>query len=74
MAEEVGGLHVLGLVDIVQLKLASGRRRDTADVLELIQANALPRAFGDELHVSVREPFVKLWDALQAERGLGPPS
>jgi hypothetical protein len=73
-----GGARVLGLVDLIQLKLASGmsaphRRRDLADVGALIRANDLPAEFAVELDVSVRETFMTLWEEQRAARrkGLG---
>lgn len=59
-----------------QLKLASAasapsRVKDAADVLELINANALPYEFVVELDISVRPLYVELWDKAQAGRRAG---
>ncbi len=73
---EVGGVRVLGLVELISIKLASSataphRRKDAADVSALIEAQHLPREFVLELHVSVRPLFVQLWDEVQQKRASG---
>ena len=40
-------------------------------VAALIEAQALPREFAVELHVSVRPLFVKLWEDVQGKRAAG---
>jgi len=66
---QIGGLHVVDLVELLELKLASGissadGTADLEDVRGLIRANKLPREFVEELNCSVREKFVQLWDAM----------
>ncbi len=73
VAVERGGAMFLRLPTLVELKLASGitlpqRLQDLADVIALIRANALPLAFGDQLHPYVREKWAQLWrDAQQVD-------
>ena len=43
------------------------RLKDFADVLELVRAAHLPRRVADDLDASVREKFLELWEAAQAE-------
>lgn len=67
------GFHVLGLKDLVELKLASGmtnpdRLKDLADVQELIRHAAIPRELADELDPMVRDKFIEIWSATR--RGL----
>jgi hypothetical protein len=62
---EVGGIRILELPRLVELKLASGmsapdRLRDLADVQELIRAEKLDESFALQLDPSVRGKFVKL--------------
>lgn len=76
--EDAGGVAVLPLVPLIEMKLASGasaphRRKDLADVQALITANALPRAFADELHAYVKADFVRLWDEVEDARKRGLP-
>jgi hypothetical protein len=62
------GIRFLGLLKLVELKLASGaapgRRRDWADVQELIRTLNLPADFADRLDPSVRHSFQQLWTEL----------
>ena len=72
----MGGLRFVDLVTLIELKLASAlsaahRLKDAADVQALIAANALPREFVAELHVSVRPEFVRLWSLVDEQRRLG---
>jgi len=74
-----GGVAVLPLVPLVEIKLASGasaphRRKDFADVQALITANALPLAFADELHGSVKADFARLWLEVDDARKRGLPA
>lgn len=55
---------------LLELELASGmsaphRRKDLADVLELVRATGCPRSMGDDLDPSVQGKFFELWDAAQ---------
>lgn len=72
----IGGLRFVELATLIELKLASAltaphRLKDAADVQALIAANALPREFAAELHVSVRPEFVRLWMLVEEQRRLG---
>jgi len=65
-----GGLALISLAKLVELKLASGmtsvhRAKDIGDVVELIKYTRPARALGDELDPSVRGKYFELWDALQ---------
>jgi hypothetical protein len=67
---EMGGIRVLPLERLVELKLASGltaphRRRDLADVQDLIRALRLPAAFAARLDTSVQPLFRELWQEAQ---------
>jgi hypothetical protein len=68
-AVELEGLRFLGLVKLVELKLASGtspgRRKDLGDVQELIRRLKLTAAFAEQLHPSVRDTYHELWTELQ---------
>ncbi|MGH7855943.1 MAG: hypothetical protein ACREQY_01345 [Candidatus Binatia bacterium] len=62
---EIGGIRVIELPRLVELKLASGmtapdRLRDLADVQELIRAEHLDDSFASQLDESVREKFLEL--------------
>jgi hypothetical protein len=65
-----GGLALIPLAKLVELKLASGmtsihRMKDISDVVELIKHTKAPRELGDELDPSVSGRYFELWDALQ---------
>jgi hypothetical protein len=65
-----GGLALIPLANLVELKLASGmsapsRLRDLSDVQELIKHARLPRGLVDSLDASVRDRYLELWDAAQ---------
>lgn len=68
---ELDGVKVLRLETLVELKLASGtspgRRKDLADVQELIRMLGLPAEFADKLDASVRATFLELKSELAAE-------
>ena len=71
IAVRVGGIALLPLEKLVELKLASGlsaphRLRDLADVLELVRAARLPATLADQLDASVRGKYRELWEAAQA--------
>src|SRR3954468_11266350 len=66
-----GGIALLALEKLVELKLASGlsaphRLKDLADVLELIRAASLPEEFAGRLDPSVRAKYLELWSAARA--------
>lgn len=68
---EIGGIRVITLERLVELKLASGmtaahRLRDLADVQDLIRLLGLPAEFAERLDGSVRPLYQKLWLQAQA--------
>jgi hypothetical protein len=68
IAVRTGGIALLPLDKLIELKLASGisaphRLKDLADVLELIRAGALPRELASRLDPSVRAKYLELWTA-----------
>lgn len=69
---ERGGMHVIPMEKLIELKLASGmsashRLRDLADVQDLITTLELPTEFAETLDASVRETFLKLWNSAQED-------
>ena len=67
---ERDGFPVIPVPKLIELKLASGldvahRLRDLADVQDLIRALKLPRELGDQLDPSVRDGYIRMWDAAQ---------
>jgi len=68
---ERGGMRVIPIETLIELKLASGmsaphRLRDLADVQDLIMTLRLPVEFAETLDASVRETFRHLWHSAQA--------
>jgi len=75
---EVDDITVIPLPKLVDLKLASAetaphRQKDSSDVQELIKNLDLPREFVEELDVSVRKPFMILWQQVQDAKQEGKP-
>lgn len=71
-SEEVEGLRVLRLPQLVELKLASGmsapqRLRDLADVQDLIATLNLPLDWAEQLDPSVRDQYRRLWHAVHGD-------
>jgi hypothetical protein len=72
VAVDRDGVRVIALPKLIELKLASGlsaehrRLRDLADVQDLIIALSLPRDLSKELDPSVRDEYVRMWDAAQS--------
>lgn len=69
---ERGGMRVIAMEKLIELKLASGmsaphRLRDLADVQDLIATLKLPIEFAETLDASVRETFRQLWHSAQAD-------
>jgi hypothetical protein len=69
---ERGGMRVIPMETLIELKLASGisapnRLRDLADVQDLITTLKLPMEFAEILDASVRETFLKLWNNAQED-------
>ena len=77
MAVEKGGLRVVPLETLLELKIASGlsaehrRLVDLADVQRTIEALKLPMELGESLHPGVRAEYGRLW-ALAQRAGEGP--
>jgi hypothetical protein len=72
VAVNISGIQVLGLAQLMELKLASGmtnpgRLKDLADVQQLIKMLKLPADFAGQVHPYVREKFRELWDGVQAD-------
>lgn len=70
VAVREGGLALLPLARLVELKLASGisspqRMRDIVDVFELIRHAQLGRELSDELDPYVRDKYLELWNTAQ---------
>lgn len=70
---EVGGVRCLRLPTWIELEIASGtsapdRHKDLVDVEQLIAILPLPRVFREELDVSVREEFDRMWTAMNPPR------
>jgi hypothetical protein len=68
-SEEIDGIKTITLEKLIELKLASGmtgagRRKDLADVQELIRARSLGRDLADRLDASVRAMYLELHDEL----------
>jgi len=68
---EIDGIRTVTLEKLIELKLASGvtglgRRRDLADVQELIRVRALESSLADRLDLSVRPLYLELHSELEA--------
>ena len=69
VAVEIDGVKYVGLVPLIELKLASGishagRVKDLGDVQELIRILKLPREFAAKLNSYVKAKFEELHDGL----------
>lgn len=69
---ERGGMRVVPIDKLIELKLASGmsaphRLRDLADVQDLITNLNLPVEFAESLDSSVRETYRQLWKDAQGD-------
>jgi hypothetical protein len=68
VSEVRDGLRVVSLPTLVELKLASGqspaRLKDLGDAQELIKTFQLPAEFADRIHPSLRESYLRLWQAV----------
>jgi hypothetical protein len=77
IAVDRGGIRVVPLETLLELKIASGlsaehrRLVDLADVQRTIEALKLPKELGEKLHPSVRAEYERLW-ALAQRAGEGP--
>lgn len=70
---EIDGIKTIPLEKLVELKLASGmtglgRRRDLADVQELIRVRSLDASLAERLDLSVRAVYLELHDELVQAR------
>jgi len=70
---EIDGIKTINLEKLVELKLASGmtgagRRRDLADVQELIRVRGLAAEFVESLDSSVRAMYLELHQELEEAR------
>jgi len=66
VAHRVGGIAVLPVERLVELKLASGlsnpdRMKDLADIQELIRHAGLPAALAEAIDPSVRAEYSRIW-------------
>ena len=71
-AVEIDGIKTISLSKLVELKLASGmtgkgRRKDLADVQELIRVRELDASFAEQLDSSVRAMYLELYHELAPE-------
>jgi hypothetical protein len=62
----IDGMRFLGLVKLIELKLASGmtnvrRMKDIVDVTEMIDKLRLSDGFADQLNPFVRDKYLELW-------------
>ena len=69
---ERGGMRVIPLEKLIELKLASGmsashRLRDLADVQDLITTLKLPVELAESLDASVRETYRQIWKDAQGD-------
>lgn len=76
VGQNIQNLKVVSLPTLIELKLASGmtqpaRRKDIADVQELIRILGLDEGFADQIHAYVRGVFVTLVCELRDETGPG---
>ena len=60
-------VRVLGLVSLIELKLAARRLKDFAVVLELIRFNGLDEGFAANLHPSVRPDYIECLEKKRRE-------
>src|SRR5260370_6572080 len=72
---EIDGYRVITLPKLIEMKLVSGlsaphRLRDLADVQDLIVVLSLPRGLADSLDPSVRDEYLRMWDAAQTPDAL----
>jgi Uncharacterised nucleotidyltransferase len=69
---ELDGLRVTRLETLIELKLASGltapdRLKDLADVQELIRVLNLPQQLAEQIDLSVRDEYLRLWETVQPQ-------
>jgi hypothetical protein len=66
-SEEIGQIRVVKLVPLIQLKLASGRYFDLAEVVSLISAHDLDESLADSLHPALRPAYLECLNEKQRE-------
>ena len=71
---DIDGVRVITIEKLIELKLASGlsnekRMRDLSDVMDLIANLNLPLEFAEKLDPSVRDTYIKYWNANQNYTG-----
>lgn len=71
-SQEIGGVHVISLAALIELKLASGmtnpaRLRDLADIQDLIRTLGLDESLAANLNPYVRLKFIELVRSLQSD-------
>jgi hypothetical protein len=66
-SEEINGVRVVTLPQLIQLKLAAGRYYDFGDVVFLIRAKNLDEAFLDQIHPAVRGDFIECLEEKRRE-------
>jgi hypothetical protein len=76
VAVEIDGVKYMGLVPLIEIKLASGicnpgRLKDLADVQELIRILKLSREFGGKLNEYVRGKFEELHQGVEWDQDGG---
>ncbi|HEV8378715.1 MAG TPA: hypothetical protein VGP99_07680, partial [Tepidisphaeraceae bacterium] len=76
VAVDIDGIKYVGLVPLIELKLASGishpgRVKDLGDVQELIRILKLPRDFGGKLNAYVRGKFEELHEGVEPDQSGG---
>jgi hypothetical protein len=67
VSQKIRDIRFVDLATLIELKLAAGRSKDVADVVDLIRANDLDESFLDRLHSSVQEDFVEYLEARRRE-------
>ncbi len=77
VAEEIDGIRVVTLEQLIELKLASGlsaphRLRDLADVQDLIARLSLPLTLADQLDPWVQSAYQDLWEKVQVGQPTDP--
>jgi hypothetical protein len=68
---EIQGIHFLQLPKLIELKLASGmtnpgRRKDLADIQELVRELKLPLELSSQLNPFVQPTYRQIWDEVHS--------
>ncbi len=64
----INGIQTLTLAKLIELKIAAGRLKDLADVVELIKLKNLTPEFASQLEASVQGKFTELYEAARREQ------